>query len=86
MATLDKVRDTSHRSKAMAPVYQSSPVTLKSVMEREKKLAVGADFRLPILSGRPLPRRVFTSVYFDTIDHCLARAGVTLRRRIEVAR
>jgi CHAD domain-containing protein len=52
-------------------------------METEKKLAVEADFRLPVLSGDPLRRRVFRSTYFDTLDHCLARSSITLRRRIE---
>jgi CHAD domain-containing protein len=53
------------------------------VVETEKKLAVEADFRLPTLSGQSLPRRVFTSTYFDTLDHCLARSSITLRRRTE---
>ena len=61
----------------------SAPVPLKSVVETETKLSVEPDFRLPTLSGHPLPRRMFTSTYFDTLDHCLARAGITLRRRIE---
>jgi inorganic triphosphatase YgiF len=63
--------------------HPSSLVPLKSVVETEKKLAVEADFRLPTLSGRPLPRRVFRSTYFDTLDHCLARSSITLRRRME---
>jgi len=62
---------------------QASPLPLKSVIETEKKLAVEADFRLPTLSGRPIPRRVFTSTYFDTLDHCLARSNITLRRRLD---
>jgi CHAD domain-containing protein len=64
------------------PSHPSS-LALKSVVETEKKLAVEADFRLPALSGHPLPRRVFRSTYFDTLDHCLARSGITLRRRLE---
>ena len=63
--------------------HTSSLVPLKSVVETEKKLAVEADFRLPTLSGRPLPRRVLRSTYYDTLDYCLARSGITLRRRIE---
>jgi CHAD domain-containing protein len=63
--------------------HQSSIVPLKSVVVTEKKLAVESDFRLPTLSGRPLPRRVFRSTYFDTLDHCLARSSITLGRRIE---
>ena len=62
---------------------QTSLVPVKSVVEKETKLAVQPDFRLPTLSGRPLPRRVFTSTYFDTLDHCLARLNITLRLRIE---
>ncbi len=65
------------------PPLQTSPVPIKSVVEKETKLSVGPDFRLPPLSGRPLPRHVFTSTYFDTLDHCLARAHITLRLRIE---
>ena len=62
---------------------QSSVDPLKSVVETEKKLSVEADFRLPELSGHPLERRLFRSTYFDTLDHCLARSSITLRRRIE---
>ena len=56
---------------------------LKATRERELKLEVGPRFRLPALPGDPLPPRVFTSTYLDTIDHRLAGAGVTLRRRVE---
>jgi CHAD domain-containing protein len=52
-------------------------------VETEKKLSVEADFRLPALSGDPLRRRVFRSTYFDTLDHCLARSSITVRRRME---
>jgi len=58
-------------------------VPLQSVVETEKKLAVADDFRLPAFSGDPLPRRVFRSTYFDTLDHCLARSSITLRRRLD---
>ncbi|HXH85908.1 MAG TPA: CYTH domain-containing protein, partial [Nitrospira sp.] len=54
-----------------------------STVERETKLLVDDSFRLPRLRGRALPRRVFTSTYYDTPDHCLARAHVTLRYRLE---
>jgi CHAD domain-containing protein len=57
--------------------------SIKAVTETERKLSVEADFRLPDLSGRLLPRRVFTSTYYDTLDHCLARSKITLRRRVE---
>ncbi|HKC96117.1 MAG TPA: CYTH and CHAD domain-containing protein [Nitrospira sp.] len=66
-----------------SPSGPFAPVPLKSVVETETKLSVEPDFRLPTLSGHPLPRRVFTSTYFDTLDHCLARSSITLRRRIE---
>lgn len=65
------------------PAHQSSLVPLKSVVETEKKLSVESDFRLPALSGHPLPRQIFRSTYFDTLDHCLARASITLRRRTQ---
>jgi CHAD domain-containing protein len=65
------------------PVLPSSLAPIKSEVETETKLSVESDFRLPTLSGHPLPRRIFTSTYFDTLDHCLARSSITLRRRIE---
>ena len=40
-------------------------------------------FRLPELEGQELEARVFTSTYFDSKDRALARAHLTLRRRIE---
>lgn len=65
------------------PLSPLSPAPLTCVVETEKKLAVEPDFRLPALAGDPLPRHVFRSTYFDTLDHCLARSSITLRRRIE---
>jgi CHAD domain-containing protein len=56
---------------------------MKETLEHELKLSAGAGFRLPELPGEPLEPRVFTSTYFDTSDHRLARRGVTLRRRVE---
>src|SRR5262249_16759235 len=56
---------------------------MRVTLERELKLAVGPRFRLPALPGGPLPTRVFTSTSADTADPRLARAGVTLRRRVE---
>jgi CHAD domain-containing protein len=55
----------------------------KQTVEREIKLRVGRDFTLPPLAGERLPSRLFTSTYFDTDDYRLARAGITLRYRIE---
>src|SRR5215813_14303230 len=44
---------------------------------------VGQSFRIPELPGTPLPRRAFLSTYFDTSDHRLARAEVTVHRLSE---
>ncbi len=41
------------------------------------------DFTLPQLPSERLPSRLFTSTYFDTEGYRLARAGITLRYRIE---
>lgn len=59
-----------------------SPPSISSHPEREIKLTIGADFRLPQLPGTPLTRRLLTSTYYDTVAHDLARAGITLRHRI----
>jgi len=56
---------------------------LKFTIERERMLAVGPAFRLPALAGTPLSPRRLTAVYFDTRDHRLARAGITLRHYCE---
>ena len=55
----------------------------KETLERELKLAAPDGFELPDLGGEPLEQRTFTSTYYDTPDHRLARAGITLRRRVE---
>ncbi|THI83817.1 MAG: CYTH and CHAD domain-containing protein [Nitrospira sp. CG24A] len=57
--------------------------TVKSTVEREIKLAIDDHFRLPELPGTPLPRRRLTSTYYDTSQYDLARAGMTLRHRVE---
>ncbi len=71
---------------ARSPKQQISSVSLSSISshaEREIKLTIDDDFRLPRLSGTPLPRRLLTSTYYDTVAHDLARAGITLRHRVE---
>jgi CHAD domain-containing protein len=60
--------------------------SLQETLEREVKLAAERGFRLPELPGEPIEKRVFTSTYFDSGDHRLARSSVTLRRRVEEAR
>lgn len=69
----------------MKPVQvgQDANVSYTSAVERETKLMVDEAFCLPHLPGRALARRVFTSTYYDTPDHCLAHARITLRYRLE---
>src|ERR1700750_1565318 len=59
---------------------------VQQTLEREVKLEAPDGFALPDLGGDPLEPRVFTSVYHDTSDRSLARAGITLRRRTERGR
>jgi CHAD domain-containing protein len=56
---------------------------VETTVEYERKLEAPPGFELPELGGEPLETRVFTSIYHDTADHSLARAGITLRRRTE---
>ena len=55
----------------------------KETLEREIKLSAPRNFSLPPLPGEPLVPRQFTSAYYDTEDHRLAQAGITLRYRTE---
>ena len=59
---------------------------MEAAAEYERKLEAPEGFELPDLGGEPLEPRVFTSVYYDTDDRSLARAGLTLRRRTERGR
>jgi len=56
---------------------------VQTTLETERKLEAPAGFELPELGGEPLEPRVFTSIYHDTSERSLARAGITLRRRTE---
>jgi CHAD domain-containing protein len=51
--------------------------------EQELKLGVPPGFVLPELAGERLEPKTFTSTYHDTADRALARAGITLRRRVQ---
>lgn len=55
---------------------------LRETHERELKLAVPPGFTLPDIPGEPLAPKTFTSTYHDSADRALARAGITLRRRV----
>lgn len=46
-------------------------------------LQVGPRFRLPAFPGEALPPRLATATYYDTADHALALAGVSLARRVQ---
>jgi hypothetical protein len=59
---------------------------VETTVEYERKLEAPQGFVLPDLGGEPLEPRVFTSIYHDTTDRSLARAGITLRRRTERGR
>ena len=63
------------------PARSTAP---SSTIEREIKLCVDSDFRLPdIPGGTVLPRRRLISTYYDTAAHDLAQARITLRHRTE---
>ncbi|MDP3597459.1 MAG: CHAD domain-containing protein, partial [Nitrospirota bacterium] len=73
------------RSNSRQPVRRHSR-TFISTVEHEIKLTVDDQFRLPPLPGTPLPRRLLTSIYYDTSQYDLAHAGITLRRRIALGK
>jgi CHAD domain-containing protein len=56
---------------------------MRVATEREIKLEAPPGYVLPDLEGEPLERRVFSSTYYDAPGGSLARAGITLRRRVE---
>lgn len=56
---------------------------MRQTRERELKLTPGPRFELPDLDTSSNGTRRFTSTYYDTDDLRLARAAVTLRRRVE---
>lgn len=59
------------------------PHPIKETLERELKLGVEQNFRLPTWNGARLEPRTFTSTYYDTSDYRLAKSGITLRRRVQ---
>ena len=56
---------------------------MKRTDEFEIKLDAPDGFVLPELPGTAIEPRTFTSTYYDTPDFRLARARITLRRRVE---
>lgn len=65
------------------PQASSPNVTVRSAVEHELKLTIDDSFRLPHPLGTPLPRRLLTSIYYDTAGYDLTHAGITFRHRIE---
>jgi CHAD domain-containing protein len=62
--------------------YDPPVAKFRETRERELKLAVPPGFALPEIDGEPLAPTTFTSTYHDSADRALARAGITLRRRV----
>ena len=84
-----RVRDPSAAADA-GPGLRAAPRSydptvsgVRETHERELKLAVPPGFSLPELAGEKLGPETFTSTYHDTADRALARAGITLRRRVQ---
>lgn len=65
------------------PISALQASTISAHTERELKLSIDDDFRLPRLPGTPLPRRQLISTYYDTAAYDLAHARITLRHRVE---
>ena len=75
---------TSARPSGLKHVRPGShAIRVKTFLERERKFTVPTDFQLPMGLGESIPKRAFTSTYFDTADYRLGHGGVTLRRRVE---
>lgn len=68
-------------SKTPTNRHHTSAVTVTP--EREIKLSVEPNFRLPQLPGTSLSRHQVTSTYYDTEAYDLARARITFRYRTE---
>lgn len=64
-------------------VYGAYDPTMETFVEHELKLDPPEGFELPPLEGEQLAARSFTSTYYDTPSHSLARSAITLRRRLE---
>lgn len=58
---------------------------MQAGVEHELKLHPGPGFRRVELDGRPIEAGTLTSIYHDTDDLRLARAGITLRLRLTEA-
>jgi CHAD domain-containing protein len=56
---------------------------VRETNERELKLTAPDEFESVEGLGEPIQDRSFTTTYYDTPERALARAGVTLRRRLE---
>jgi CHAD domain-containing protein len=56
---------------------------MSATADRELKLEAESGFAMPEFEGAVPTSRVFTSIYHDTGDLRLARAGITLRRKLD---
>ncbi|WP_447970979.1 CHAD domain-containing protein [Nitrospira sp. M1] len=61
-----------------------NPSTCKHQTRQEIRLKLPVGFHLPEhLANHCLPKRTYTSTYYDTKNYDLTRLGLTLRRRVE---